>query len=428
MKDSAQGGGTFAEETTLKRRLEQLCRFSGSLGSSSSIEKSLEGALEPLLAMTGADRALVALAPEQGTKELRTVAQRGWPAREVPTAIPAAAVDLGAEARGFEGPDDLPRPLRSALPDVEVAAVAAVPIGTQDRLSGVAILVRNRAPGFSDDALDLLTAASRQLALWVENSRLLSDLRSSYERLINAQEGLIRSERMAALGQLSATLAHEIRNPLATIFSAISQIRKHSKADDVSATLLDIAEEEAIRLNRMVSDLLEYARPRKPCFEERHPLELAREVIAGVSGREDLPDGVRLEVDPASDDPIAAVDPVRVERAIEHLVSNALQSLGNGGGRVVARVVDHRGSPDGGVIVEVEDDGEGIPDDVVDRVCDPFFSTKPTGTGLGLPTVRRIAEDHGGCIDISSEEGRGTRVRLFIRTDAESIRAKEESQ
>jgi signal transduction histidine kinase len=285
------------------------------------------------------------------------------------------------------------------------------PLRVHSRLLGVVVLGRDDRP-FDEGELKLLTAGVRTLALAVENSKLIEDLESSYRELMNAQAGVIRSERFAALGQLSATLAHEIRNPLATIFSAISQIRKHGKPNETQDTLLDIAEEEAARLNHMVTGLLDFARPRRPVFEEGRPLEIARAVVRALQEDEQIPAGVELILD-GSSDPTTRLDTDLVQKAITHLLKNAIAAVDHDGGKVTLSVARPPGKP-GGALIEVADDGPGIPAEMIPRVLEPFYSTSPSGTGLGLPTLKRIAEDHRGALEIDSNPGTGTVVRLLL--------------
>jgi signal transduction histidine kinase len=392
------------------RALDQLCRFANVMGASLDSRTLIEDAIDPLLSLSGADRLLVALADEND-RYLTPIARHGFdlPPQAKPLTISAVAM-LGTEAVAFSGSRGLPESLADKLGEIRDPLVL-VPLWAHGRLRGVAIAIRSGEP-FTPLAMKLMTAACRQFGLVVENSRLLAEMQQSYGVLMDTQEEVIRAERLAAMGQLAATMAHEIRNPLATIFSAISQIRKHSNAGGVSATLLDIAEEEAARLNTMVDGLLDFARPRKPTFEQRRPLEIAHEVARAAIDSESTPHGLEIVVDPASDDPVAALDPDLVQRALGRLVDNAIAAI-EGSGRITLRV-RNGDSLATAAILEVEDDGCGIPREALSKVLEPFFSTRPSGIGLGLPTVRRIAEDHGGSLEISSEVGRGTTVRLLI--------------
>ncbi|MCK9462112.1 MAG: ATP-binding protein [Proteobacteria bacterium] len=398
------------DERSRGRALDQLCRFANVMGTSLDSRTLVEDAIDPLLSLSGADRLLIALADEND-RYLVPIARHelDLPPHAKPLPINAIA-SLGTEAATFPNGDGLPEPLAGMLGEIR-DPLALVPLWAHGRLRGVAVAIRSGEP-FPPLSMKLMTVACRQFALAVENSRLLSEMRQSYAVLMDTQEEMIRAEKLAAMGQLAATMAHEIRNPLATIFSAISQIRKHSQANETSATLLNIAEEEATRLNTIVSGLLDFARPRKPMFERRRPLEIVREVARAVLDDDKTPGGLEITVDPASDDPVAALDPELVQRALARLVDNAIAAI-EGSGRIVLRVRngDSRGTA---AIFEVQDDGGGIPREALAKVMEPFFSTRPSGIGLGLPTVRRIAEDHGGSLEISSEVGRGTVVRLLI--------------
>jgi len=385
--------------------IDQLCRLAESLGTTLDVGELAERALDPLLTLSRADRALVYLGSEKSAT-LNHVASREWPAEPALTADDLTSLE--AEAYGFDEAADLPPALRPLLPEGQ-GPISVAPLRVHSRLLGVVVLGRSEG-AFEETTLKLLTAGVRTLALAVENSSLFEDLDRSYRQLMNAQAGLIRSERFAALGQLSATLAHEIRNPLATIFSAISQIRKHGRPNETQDTLLDIAEEEAARLNNMVSGLLDFARPRKPAFEEGRPLEIARAVVRALAEDEQIPESVELTIADDTDNPTTRLDSDLVHKAITHLLRNAITAVEHDGGQVSLSVSRPLDRPDGAMI-EVTDNGPGIQAEMMPRVLEPFFSTSPSGTGLGLPTVKRIAEDHRGTLAIDSTPGTGTVVR-----------------
>jgi signal transduction histidine kinase len=389
--------------------IDQLCRLAESLSTSIEVDELVDRALDPLLALSRADRALVYLGADEEV-ELSPFTSRSWATK---TTIDSSEADsLGTEASGFVAATDLPELLRPLM-GPEDGPLAVAPLRVHSRLLGVVILGRKR-DAFGETTLKLITAGVRTLALAIENSNLFDDLQSSYRQLMNAQAGLIRSERFAALGQLSATLAHEIRNPLATIFSAISQIRKHGQHNEMLSTLLDIAEEEAARLNNMVTGLLDFARPRRPVFEEGRPLEIAKGVIRTLGEDDEIPEGIELVIAEDTDNPTTRLDPDLIHKAIAHILTNAMAAVEHDGGRVTLRVARPAEHPDG-ALIEVADNGPGIPPDLAGKVLEPFFSTSPSGTGLGLPTVKRIAEDHRGDLMIEPAAGTGTVVRLLLR-------------
>lgn len=233
-------------------------------------------------------------------------------------------------------------------------------------------------------------------------------LEASARKLAQAHEELVKHERLAALGQLAATIAHEVRNPLAVVFNAVAGLRRAKAGSEDHEALLGIVQEEAERLRDMVSDLLEFARPREPVLA---PAKLdvlvggAVEAALRASGasEEDVVLAVAGEVPPF------VCDEQLVRQAIINLVSNALQA-------------DERRSPvrvtiaDAGatVSIKVADDGRGVPDELRHRIFTPFFSTRPTGTGLGLAVVQRSAETHGGDVAVSTTPGGGATFELRL--------------
>jgi signal transduction histidine kinase len=377
------------------RELEQLSRFAASLGATMDVDTLVKDAVEPLVAIACADDVLIVISrtdarlliPQTSKLQLRLTA-KGL------SGPPIAA--LGTEAVAFDSMESVPKSISSKFDPVS-GFVAIVPLWAQAHLRGAIILLRKHKP-FTVHVLKMLTTAGRQFALAVENSRLLSDLQDSYRKLMDAQEDLIRAERLAALGQLSATMAHEIRNPLTTIFSAISQIRKHGVTKEISDTLLDIAEEEATRLNNMVTELLKFARPRKPVFHNESILDTVKRGIDNISFMDDFPENVTLVLNKQSEDFLILHDSDLFEQALKLLIDNSIDAFEGKQGNIEIMVtrLEHGG------LVTVSDNGTGIPDEQVSKIFEPFYSTRPTGTGLGLPTVKRIAEDHRGSFELVS--------------------------
>jgi signal transduction histidine kinase len=245
-----------------------------------------------------------------------------------------------------------------------------------------------------------------------ENARLYEDLRRSYAELARAQEQLIQQERLAALGQLAAVVAHEVRNPLGVIFNSLGALRRLLQPQGDPKMLLDIVGEEADRLNRIVGDLLDFARPATPRLRAE-PLdrvldEAAQAAAAEAAGR------VRVERDVPTDLPQVPMDARLVRQALLNVMSNAVQAM-DGGGTLTVRAR----AEDGAVRVEIADTGSGIPEEVRHRIFEPFFTTRATGTGLGLAVVKRILDDHRATIEVESTEGAGTRfvVRLPLGRD-----------
>ncbi len=247
-----------------------------------------------------------------------------------------------------------------------------------------------------------------------QSAELVAQLSRSLEELALAQATLVRRERLAALGELAAVVAHEVRNPLAAIYTSLSTLKRQVIFDRDAAVLFGILEEEAERLNRTVSDLLNYVRPLQP---ERRPddlAELVRDVVrercdARPEGRGELVAGV---IAPAAFEPVHA-DPILMRVALSNLVANAIQAMPEGG-RLTVTLADVKHEERDAVTIAVRDDGIGIPAAVIDRVFEPFFTTRASGAGIGLAVVRRIVEAHEGQVTADSDPDRGTTFTIFL--------------
>jgi two-component system sensor histidine kinase PilS (NtrC family) len=246
-------------------------------------------------------------------------------------------------------------------------------------------------------------------------------------RVAEMERELTRSERLAAVGQLSAAIAHEIRNPLAAISGSIEVLRSGPEgASPESRRLMDIVLRETQRLNALITDFLQYARPGET---RRERVELAPCVEDLVKMLDRVrPPTVRAAV---SIDPrlVLEADPAQLRQLLWNLCLNAVQAMPDGGeltigaeavptepSQAIARGGRHGGEGEGTGLVEivVRDTGAGIPPDVIDRIFDPFFTTKREGSGLGLATVHRIVEGHDGSLRVETAAGVGTAFRVRL--------------
>jgi signal transduction histidine kinase len=235
------------------------------------------------------------------------------------------------------------------------------------------------------------------------------ELRQSCEQLEQTQQELVKSEQLAVIGELAAVIAHEVRNPLAIVGNAVASLRKGATKPDDRAQLLEIIDDEMTRLEMLVGRLLNYARP---VVLQRRPVDLATLVKRSVAVVDDQ-GTIELRLDIAASVPKVSGDVHLLRQAFENVVTNAEQAMEDGG-TLVLRV--HRRSVDGIGAVEVtfEDDGEGMTDETRAQALEPFFTTRSTGTGLGLPIVGRIVEAHGGTVDIDGAAGAGTKVTIVL--------------
>ncbi len=222
------------------------------------------------------------------------------------------------------------------------------------------------------------------------------------------EEELRRSERLAALGKMAAGVAHELRNPLSSIkgLALLLQSRFTGKNSDTETA--DILVQEVERLNRSISELLDYARPQKLQKETVDLQQLLQKAVSLI--RIDA-EAAGVEVTSVFQEPLPKIlaDADRLNQVFLNLFLNAIQAMEQGGKLAVS--ADAR---DGTMVITVSDTGCGIEPESLDRVFDPYFTTKPEGTGLGLAMSAKIVEEHGGSIKIASEQGRGTSVTVKI--------------
>jgi signal transduction histidine kinase len=227
-------------------------------------------------------------------------------------------------------------------------------------------------------------------------------------------------DRLAALGEMAAAIAHEVKNPLAGI-EVMAGILKRQLPDskDAQAILGDIIK-EAKMANAIVLEVLEFVRPIRLQVEHISLVDVIRDAIALAESH--APRGnVRVDVTMPEDVAPIQGDPHQLRQLFTNLVINAFEALnGRGAVRIDATVLPEDESTIGGetlgpmVQVDVVDDGPGVPTDVVDKVFSPFFTTKPQGTGLGLAIVRKIVNAHDGRIDMSAPPGGGTHFRVTL--------------
>lgn len=240
-------------------------------------------------------------------------------------------------------------------------------------------------------------------------SQLKQDLAAANTTLERVQGELGAKKQLAAVGELAAAIAHEVRNPLAIIMNAAAGLRRPTLGSEDRTTLLSILDEEAARLNRLVTDLLRFARPVIIKRSSVSIVELARRAEGRLEDKHQLkisvPDHPRLKV--------VQADANLLRLVFDNLVSNAFQAMPDGG--IVQIVVAEAIVEDVPYVrIDIVDEGQGMDEQVLARATDPFYTTRPSGTGLGLPIVQRIVEAHGGRIDIESSIGRGTRVSLYV--------------
>jgi signal transduction histidine kinase len=246
------------------------------------------------------------------------------------------------------------------------------------------------------------------------------ELREKTVQLLRTEESLRQAERLSALGQLTAGLAHEIKTPLASIRGASEILGGDRTSDEERGEFSGILVKEVDRLTDVVNRFLEFARPREADVAAADVGETIEEVARLVRA-EARRQGVEIVADRAPDPPRAAIDATQLGQVVLNLVVNALQAMPEGGRLEVAAAAG-----DGGIRLVVRDTGGGIPDAIRARIFDPFVTGREHGTGLGLSIVRRILDHHGATIEIRTRSGGGTEVEVRLPVAEERHEGRED--
>lgn len=291
-----------------------------------------------------------------------------------------------------------------ALDFYEMTSDAATELAIRNLFFFLAAMVVNR----------FVTDNRRQIR---RAERLAETLAETNRRLEQAQAEARRSERLAALGQLSAGLAHEIRNPLGIIKGSAEMLNKKLLSSDaLSSELATNISGEVNRLNTIIGRFLDFARPSKL---ETRPEAVPPLVDSALkSARARWPNApVAVVRDYAPNLPLVPLDAALCEQVFLNLVLNAYEAMGEGGGKLNVAIAMAESNGRRGLQVDIEDNGPGIPPPLRDQIFNPFFTTKKTGVGLGLSIVSKIVDDHRGMIRVTDSRdgpGKGTRFTVFL--------------
>src|SRR6266566_588985 len=281
----------------------------------------------------------------------------------------------------------------------------AIPLRLNDRPTGLIALGRNRDFRiFSAEDLQLLAAVAAAASVALENASLSRQLRRS-------EVVLERANRLSSLGMLAAGIAHEIRNPLVAVKTFLDLLPQRLEDHEFLSHFRELSLGELRRVTDLIADLLALGKSKTA---ERRSVELGPTLEPVVRLMESTARKRHIEVAAAFDPrvPPAWADPDQLKQIIVNLLLNAIETS-SAGGHVWLKV---RPAPPGSVVLEVRDDGPGIPADQLENIFHPFFTTKETGTGLGLALVHQMVVEHGGEITVESRVGRGSAFRVTLPT------------
>jgi signal transduction histidine kinase len=255
------------------------------------------------------------------------------------------------------------------------------------------------------------------------NEELEQRVQNRTAELQRAQEELLRNERLAALGQLTGTVSHELRNPLGAMRTAMATIKKLLRGDDpMLKRSIELVDRSILRCDNIIGELLDYSRV---CKLAPEPTALDG-WLAGLLDEYELPPGITLRRELRAG-AVAAFDHDRLRRVVVNLLDNACQAMaGDDDSLAESRerllVVSTRPA-DGRVEISISDTGPGIPAEAADRIFEPLYSTKAFGVGLGLPIVKQILAQHDGGLEVDRSAERGTRIIVWLPLPASLQRA-----
>jgi two-component system sensor histidine kinase PilS (NtrC family) len=271
--------------------------------------------------------------------------------------------------------------------------------------------------------LNYRTADGRTIDVGLSTSRLLfPNGRAGYLFTFQDVTELKRLERdgrlqqrLAAVGEMAAGIAHEIRNPLASMSGSIQVLRQELPLTDEQSQLMDIVLKESERLNNTIRSFLAYARPQRSVVSTLDVRTILQDAAALLRNSAELRDGHEIEVGVPAEPVWFDADENQIRQVVWNLATNGLRAMAARGGRLLLTTRNEpAGDVTGDVVITVEDQGCGISPDDLDGIFQPFRSTFEKGTGLGLPTVHRIVTDYSGVIQVSSTVGVGTAVHVRL--------------
>jgi signal transduction histidine kinase len=242
---------------------------------------------------------------------------------------------------------------------------------------------------------------------------LIKDIDDTHEELERSREHLLQAEKMALVGKLAAGMAHSIRNPLTSVKMRLFSLGRSLDLSAIQKEDLEVISEEVRHLDTIVENFLEFSRPPKLKMQKISPSEVVDVTLRLLQHRLESYN-VRVKTIRQRPLPEIKQDPEQLKEVLVNLVVNACEAMDSGGSIVIQEEEDHVEPLGRVVVIRVSDTGPGIPSPIKERIFQPFFTTKEEGTGLGLSIASRIVEEHGGWLDVSSEDGKGTTFVLTL--------------
>ncbi len=306
--------------------------------------------------------------------------------------------------------------------EAELGMIAYAPLYAHTgHIGGLLIALDRDMHQVDRGELDLVSLLASHAATLLDNARLVMQLEewnhTLEEHVAAAQERLLRTERLATVGQLGSSIAHELRNPLGVISNSVYYLKMRlGERDERISKHLEIISREVQTANKIITDLMSFVRVGQLEVEATNPQAL----VMGALERAQIPPNVRVHADVPADLPPIHVDRDKMRQALLNLVDNAVQAMPDGGDLTISAELAGNA-----LRLRIRDTGEGIPHENLERIFEPLFTTKAKGIGLGLAIVRMMVEAHGGQVSIASELGQGTTFTLQLPLETPSTTSKE---
>lgn len=398
------------------KELSALNVVSWALNRSLDLRTTLHDALKEVLSVTGMTAGWIYLASDDGSVfniSAYIGIEEGF-VREIDGLEPgegiAGRVCISGEPIFVEDISSDERVSRQALRNAGFKGFVSIPLSYKDKVKGTLNLASDLTHSFSKDEIYLLYSMGNLIGAAVENSMLYERLKKNLEEIERTQDKLIRTARLASLGELSANIAHEINNPLTGVLTHTSMLMEDMPDTGPNKKRLNIIYDETMRIRYIVRNLLDFARQSEPKREDVCIVNVIKDTIMLIAHLAKV-SNVKIVEDFAHSGLMVSIDSAQIKQVVLNLFNNAMYAM-PGGGTMTIGVAPEPGY----AVVHVRDTGSGIPPEIMHRVFDPFFTTKPEtkGTGLGLSVSHGIIEKHDGRIAVASEVGKGTTFTIRL--------------
>ena len=410
------------KETENLKKISALNAIASTVSQSLNLEEILDSTLEKVLEVMIIETGAIALVDQQ-TKELSFAVHRGFPEdllhkanslklgqglseQAAQSGAPILVQDISEEA----GLSEIERRLEKE----GFRSFACIPLKSKEKVLGVMDIVSHDVRQFSSQNVELLTSIGNQIGVAIDNARLFHDLNEAYKDLATAKVHLFQSAKLSAIGEFAAGIAHEIRNPLTTIIGDSQLLMANMKPDRPEYASIEAIERSGQRASKAIQNLLAFSRQEEyelTPTDINGTIDRALSLIAYQVERSNI----TVIKDLATDLPLVPASTHHLEETWVNLLINARDSIParqKGEIRIISRL-DESGEA---VQVLISDTGVGVPKENLDRVFQPFFTTKDVneGTGLGLYITYKIIDRHNGTIKLDSEEGEGTTITVTL--------------